>query len=101
MGISRQKFLDIADICMIEIGEEAVDSYLKDLNRVIDSVDKMQGIDISKVPMTFNTFKEKMNLREDTVKDMFSQEESLMNAFKKTKDYFEVPKILDSFGKDE
>lgn len=95
MKITEELIDHIAHLARLEFQGEDKVSIQKDMERMIEFVDKLSEIDTANVePLIFMS--EEMNrLREDEPEVMVTHEEALMNAPKKDSDYFRIPKVLD------
>lgn len=95
MKITEELIDHIAHLARLEFQGEDKVSIQKDMERMIEFVDKLSEIDTANVePLIF--ISEEMNrLREDEPEVTVTHEEALMNAPKKDSDYFRIPKVLD------
>jgi aspartyl-tRNA(Asn)/glutamyl-tRNA(Gln) amidotransferase subunit C len=95
MKITEELIDHIAHLARLEFKGEDKVSIQKDMERMIEFVDKLSEIDTANVePLIFMS--EEMNrLREDEPEVTVTHEEALMNAPKKDSDYFRIPKVLD------
>lgn len=84
----------IAELAKLEFDESSRNEILKDMNRMLEFVDKLKEIDTTGVePLIFMT--DEVNVyRQDEVKMEITQEEALKNAPKKDMYYFRVPKVI-------
>ena len=94
MSIDKATVENIAKLAKLEFNDQDKEEIIKDLNRMLQFVDKLNEIDTDNVaPLTHMT-EEYTVLREDTVKTEITQAEALKNAPQKDSDYFIVPKVL-------
>jgi len=95
MKITEELIDHIAHLARLEFQGEDKVSIQKDMERMIEFVDKLSEVDTANVePLIFMS--EEMNrLREDEPKVTLTHEEALKNAPKKDSDYFRIPKVLD------
>lgn len=95
MKITEEIIDHIAHLARLEFkGEDRV-SIQKDMERMIEFVDKLSEIDTTNVEPLIFMSDEINRLREDVPQITVSHEEALMNAPKKDSDYFRIPKVLD------
>ena len=95
MKITEELIDHIAHLARLEFKGEDKVSIQKDMERMIEFVDKLSEIDTENVePLVFMT-NEVNRLREDEAIVSLSQDEVLKNAPKKDSDYFRIPKVLD------
>jgi aspartyl-tRNA(Asn)/glutamyl-tRNA(Gln) amidotransferase subunit C len=95
MKITEELIDHIAHLARLEFQGEDKISIKKDMERMIEFVDKLSEVDTTNVePLIFMS--EEINcLREDEPKVTVTHEEALRNAPKKDSDYFRIPKVLD------
>jgi aspartyl-tRNA(Asn)/glutamyl-tRNA(Gln) amidotransferase subunit C len=95
MKITEEIIDHIAHLARLEFQGEDKVSIQKDMERMIEFVDKLSEIDTANVEPLIFMSEEINRLREDEPKVTVSHEEALMNAPKKDSDYFRIPKVLD------
>ncbi len=88
----------IAELARLDVGDaESRERLLKDMQRVIDFVEKLNEVDTRGVePLIFLTDEQDV-LREDVVDPsvIVPKEAALRNSPIKDSDYFKVPKVVD------
>jgi aspartyl-tRNA(Asn)/glutamyl-tRNA(Gln) amidotransferase subunit C len=72
------------------------DQIKKDMERMLDLVDKLEEVDTESVAPLIHMTDEVNRLRPDVVSSNTTQEEALKNAPSKDSYYFKVPKVLKS-----
>jgi len=84
----------LADLAKLEFDATAKREIVKDLNRILNFVDKLNELDTENVePLVYMT--DEINvLRKDEVIQDISQQDALRNAPQKDSDYIIVPKVL-------
>ncbi len=92
--ISNETIDKIAHLARLEFDKEAKVEIAKDLNRMLEFVDKLNELNTDNIEPLIYISKEVNVLREDAVKQDISQREALKNAPKKDSDYFKVPKLV-------
>jgi aspartyl-tRNA(Asn)/glutamyl-tRNA(Gln) amidotransferase subunit C len=95
MKITEELIDHIAHLARLEFQGEDKVSIQKDMERMIEFVDKLSEIDTANVEPLIFMSEEINRLREDEPRVTVSHEEALMNAPKKDSDYFRIPKVLD------
>lgn len=94
MKIDSSTVDKLADLAKLEFDASAKEEIIKDLNRVLKFVDKLNELDTENVePLTYLTDETNI-LRKDEVIQTISQKEALSNAPQKDSDYIIVPKVL-------
>lgn len=86
---------EIAHLARLEFDESSKPEMLKDMNRMLDFIDKLNEIDTSNVEPLIYLSAEKNVLRPDVPEVTITQKEALKNAPKKDSDYFKAPKVID------
>lgn len=86
---------NLAELAKLEFKAEAKEEIVKDLNRILELVDKLNELDTSNVePLVYLTDETNV-LREDEVIQNLKREDVLKNAPKSDSDYFKVPKVIE------
>jgi aspartyl-tRNA(Asn)/glutamyl-tRNA(Gln) amidotransferase subunit C len=93
--ISNETIDKIAHLARLEFENEAKEEIAKDMNRMLDFVDKLNELNTDNVEPLIYVNKEVNVLRQDEVHQDISQKEALSNAPKKDSDYFKVPKVVE------
>ena len=95
MKITEELIDHIAHLARLEFQGEDKVSIKKDMERMIEFVDKLSEVDTTNVEPLIFMSEEINRLREDDPKVTVTHEEALKNAPKKDSDYFRIPKVLD------
>ncbi|MEY4289638.1 MAG: hypothetical protein RLZZ30_1726 [Bacteroidota bacterium] len=95
MKITEELIDHIAHLARLEFKGEDKVSIQKDMERMIEFVDKLSEIDTANVEPLIFMSEEINRVREDVPQGTVTHEEALMNAPKKDSDYFRIPKVLD------
>src|SRR5580693_7634928 len=82
----------LADLAKLEFDEEGKKEIIKDLNRMVEFIEKLEELDTSNVEPLIYMTEDTNVMREDVVKQEISQHEALKNAPLKDSDYIKVPK---------
>ena len=86
---------EIAHLARLEFSDDAKPEMLKDMNRMLAFVDKLNELDTEHVEPLIYLTTEKGEMRDDVVHVTVTQAEALKNAPRKDSDYFKVPKVID------
>ncbi len=86
---------EIAHLARLEFDESSKPEMLKDMNRMLDFIEKLNEIDTSSVEPLIYLSSEKNVLRPDVPEVNITQKEALKNAPKKDSDYFKAPKVIE------
>ncbi|MCW5908587.1 MAG: Asp-tRNA(Asn)/Glu-tRNA(Gln) amidotransferase subunit GatC [Chitinophagales bacterium] len=94
MNIDNELVERLAELSKLEFGESEKEKLKKDLQGILNLVEKLQEVNVDGVEPLIYMTDEKNVLRKDAIKDMVSKEEALLNAPQKDSDYFKVPKVI-------
>ena len=92
--ITRKEVEHVAWLARLELTEAEKEKFAQQLGQVLEHASKIKEVDTSGVQPTSHSLPLKNVFREDRTKDSVSQEEALLNAPKKEKGAFAVPKII-------
>jgi aspartyl-tRNA(Asn)/glutamyl-tRNA(Gln) amidotransferase subunit C len=94
MTIDQETVDKIAHLARLELTGDEKQEMIKDMNKILGFMDKLNEIDTSGVePLVYMT-NEVNGLREDVIKQEITHEEALLNAPKQDGDYFLVAKVI-------
>ena len=94
MIIDRDHILKLAELANITLAEEEIDSYISDVNKILELVSEIQDEDTTDVEPLSNVLDEFSETRDDTASLKVSREEALENAPDTDGVYFQVPATL-------
>jgi aspartyl-tRNA(Asn)/glutamyl-tRNA(Gln) amidotransferase subunit C len=94
MKIDNELVEKLANLSKLEFDEQARESLKKDLQKILDMVERLNEVNVDGVEPLIYMSDEKNVLRKDVVKDTVSKEEALLNAPLRDSDYFKVPKVI-------
>jgi len=95
MKIDSKTVDKLADLAKLEFDEEGKKEIIKDLNRIVEFVEKLSEIDTSDVEPLIYMSEDTNIMRDDVVKQEITQQEALKNVPVKDSDYIKVPKVID------
>ena len=84
----------IASLSKLEFNGIEKERIAKDMNKMLDFVDKLQEVDTEGVAPLIHITSEVNVLRADVARIDITQKEALKNAPKKDSTYFKIPKVL-------
>jgi aspartyl-tRNA(Asn)/glutamyl-tRNA(Gln) amidotransferase subunit C len=94
MTIDQDTVEKIAHLARLELTGDEKKDMIKDMNKILGFMDKLNEIDTTGVePLVYMT-NEVNNLREDVIKHEITHEEAMLNAPKQDGDYFLVAKVI-------
>jgi len=98
MKITEEEVRYIAQLANLELSEEAISRYSKDMEEILTYVDKLSELDTSAVePMAQVIYEgsETATLRDDVRAKSFDQDTALREAPLKGAGHFKVPKVIE------
>ena len=96
MLIDEKITLKIASLAKLELTDQEVKEYSKDLTNILKWMEELKEVDVSNVEPVTSVTKNELFEREDiTYKNTVEQEKILLNAPEKVGDYFTVPKVIE------
>lgn len=94
MKVDKDTIRKIAHLARLDFEEKEGDAILKDFNKILDWMDKLNEVPTDHVEPLIHMSSEVNILREDVAKNSLKHEDALSVAPKKDSDYFRVPKFL-------
>ena len=96
MLIDEKITLKIASLAKLELTEQEIKEYSKDLTKILKWMEELKEVDVSNVQPVTSVTKNELYEREDIVyKNTVEQEKILLNAPEKVGKYFTVPKVIE------
>ena len=95
MKIDSKTVDKLADLAKLEFDDASKQEIIKDLNRIVTFIEKLNELDTSSVEPLIYLTDETNVMREDEVKQEITQKDALKNAPKKDSDYIKAPKVID------
>lgn len=94
MKVSKEELLHIANLAQLELADEEVDSYLANLEEILNFANIVNNAPVENLDITIGANEAKNVFRKDEVK-VFEDNEALMqNAPDKEFNMFRIPKVL-------
>ena len=94
MKLDEKTVNKIASLAKLEFNGEEKEAILKDMNKMLDFVGKLEEVDTEGVAPLIHITDEVNLLRADDAKTIITQKEALKNAPKKDSTYFKIPKVI-------
>ena len=94
MKIPRNEVEYIGRLARLELTEDQIRLFTKQLNRVLDYMEKLDEVGTEGVKPTYQAIDIANALREDTVERSLSKRDALHNAPHKNEDFIIVPKVI-------
>ena len=96
MLIDEKITLKIASLAKLELTEQEIKEYSKDLTNILKWMEELKEVDVSNVEPITSVTKNELYEREDIAyKNTVEQEKILLNAPEKVGEYFTVPKVIE------
>ena len=96
MLIDEKITLKIASLAKLELTDQEIKEYSKDLTNILKWMEELKEVDVSNVQPVTSVTKNELYEREDKIyKNKVEQEEILLNAPEKVGEYFTVPKVIE------
>ena len=96
MLIDEKITLKIASLAKLELTEQEIKEYSKDLTNILKWMEELKEVDVSNVQPVTSVTKNELYEREDIAyKNTIEQEKILLNAPEKVGGYFTVPKVIE------
>ena len=94
MKISKEEILHIANLASLEIKEDEIGEYAKNLEEILNFADIVNNADTHNLDITVGSNKAENVFRKDEVKDFENKEMLLENAPSKDRNMYKIPKVL-------
>lgn len=94
MKISKEELLHIAKLSDLEIKENEIDEYLKNLEDILNYTEIIDKIDVSKLDETIGATEDYNVFRKDEVKQFENIDKMMENAPEVDRNMFKIPKVL-------
>ena len=94
MKISKEELLHIAKLSDLEIKENEIDEYLKNLEDILNYTETIDKIDVSKLDETIGAIEDYNVFRKDEVKQFDNIDQMMENGPEVDRNMFKIPKVL-------
>ncbi|MEW6087903.1 MAG: Asp-tRNA(Asn)/Glu-tRNA(Gln) amidotransferase subunit GatC [bacterium] len=95
MSVNKEIVQKIARLANIYFKEEELEISTKELNQILNYVEKLSSLDTSAINPTFQVTPIENIYRNDIAQKSLDLENTLPNAPEKEGEFFKVPKIID------
>jgi len=92
--IERKTVEHIANLARLEVSQEEIASFTRELGSVLDYIEQLNAADTEKVEPTAFMVPEHDSLRDDTIKESLPLEKFLQIGPSVKKGFFAVPKVI-------
>ena len=94
MKISKEELLHIAKLSDLEIKENEIEEYLKNLEDIFNYTETIDKIDVSKLDETIGATEDYNVFRKDEVKQFDNIDQMMENGPEVDRNMFKIPKVL-------
>ena len=97
MKVTEKDVAHVADLANLELTDQERQRMLKDLNSILDYIDRLNELDTSDVPPMAQISGDEIvaALREDVPVPCLPHTEAVKNAPETDGDFFKVPKVVE------
>ena len=95
MGFTPEVVRHVAELARLELTDEEVERYARELTSILDYVAQLQELDLDDVEPTTHVVDLVCRLRPDEVAQPLTREQALANAPAVEQDQFKVPRIIE------
>ena len=86
----------IANLAKLELTEQEIEEYSKDLSHILSWMEELKKVDVIGIEPVTSVNENKLFEREDIeFQEKIERKQILLNAPDKNKDYFTVPKVIE------
>ena len=94
MQVSKEELLHIANLASLEIEENELDNYLKNLEEILNFANIVNQVPVNGLEITIGANEAKNRFRKDEIEVFKDTESLLQNAEEKEQNMFKIPKVL-------
>jgi aspartyl-tRNA(Asn)/glutamyl-tRNA(Gln) amidotransferase subunit C len=100
MRITDKDVIYVADLANLELTAQERERLAKDLNSILDYIDRLNELDTANVPpmaqsLTSSSDRSASSWREDQLLPCLPREDALKNAPETDGSFFKVPKVIE------
>lgn len=92
--ISKDDVLKLARLSKLDLTEDQLEHFRKEMEEIVGYVEKLQNVDVSGLEPTYQVTGTTTVTRPDEVREYASQEELLKNLPDRENDYIKVKKMI-------
>ena len=86
----------IADLAKLDLSDQEIKEYSKDLSNILKWMEELKEVDVSDIEPITSVTKNKLFEREDKIQqNNLDREKIISNAPDKADNYFTVPKVIE------
>jgi aspartyl-tRNA(Asn)/glutamyl-tRNA(Gln) amidotransferase subunit C len=93
--LSKEEVKKIAHLARIHLEEKEVDLFTQDLTAILDYIEKLTKLDVSKVEPTSHVLSLENVFRPDDVKPSLKQDEAMKFSVENKNGFYKVPQVIE------
>ena len=93
--ISEEQVKHIAKLARLEVKENEMEKYQKQLNDILTEIKKIEEVEILEDTIMISPSNNKNNYSEDVIEQHVSKSDALFNAKRTRSEYITVPRVLE------
>lgn len=94
MVVSREEILHIAKLADLNIKDDEIDEYAKNLQDILNFVDVLNKVNTDNIEESIGTVNNTNVFRKDEVKEFGDRDILLQNAPEQEDNMFKIPKVI-------
>lgn len=94
MEISKEEIIHIANLADLNLTEQEIERYAKDMNEILEFANTINSVDTSKTKESIGVNTKYNVFRKDEVKKFENREKLLQNAPSSEDGMFHIPKVI-------
>lgn len=94
MQVSREEILHIANLANLNLKEEEIEKYKKDLQDILNFANIVNSADVQELTETIGANEACNVFRKDEIVQSSKREELLQNADERQEGMFKIPKVI-------
>ena len=94
MQVEREEILHIAKLACLNIKEEEIEEYRKNLQDILNFANVVNSVDTENISETIGSTNNVNVFREDEIKEFKDKELLLQNAPEQANNMFNIPKVI-------
>lgn len=94
MKVSREEILHIANLAMLNLEEEEIDTYILHLQDILNFTNTINNAPVDELDITIGANEAKNIVRKDEIKIFEDNAALLQNAPEKELNMFKIPKVI-------
>lgn len=95
MNITKDTVRYVANLARIDLAEQELERFSRQLDDILHYIDQLKEIDISKIQPTVHVLPVKNVKRKDSQQESLKIKEVLSNAPQKEGNFFKVPRVIE------